>query len=71
MRRHPLLISIVAMMIAVASATLSADKVTLRSGKTVSGSFMGADVKTVRLLLANGQIAETGIESIAWQGSPA
>jgi len=58
MRRHPLLISIVAAMIAGASVTLSADKVTLRSGKTVSGSFMGADVKTVRLLLANGSIAE-------------
>ncbi|HUC76586.1 MAG TPA: YMGG-like glycine zipper-containing protein [Vicinamibacterales bacterium] len=65
MRRHPLLISIVAAMIAVASVTLSADKVTLRSGKTVSGSFMGADVKTVRLLLANGSIAEFPVEDVS------
>jgi len=65
MRRHPLLISIVAAMIAGASVTLSADKVTLRSGKTVSGSFMGADVKTVRLLLANGSIAEFPVEDVS------
>jgi len=49
----------------IGSSTLSADRVKLRSGKTVEGSFMSADVKTVRLLLANGQIADLPVDSIA------
>jgi hypothetical protein len=51
--------------LAVASATLSADSVRLRSGKTVSGSFMSGDAKVVRLLLANGSIAEFPIKDVA------
>jgi YMGG-like Gly-zipper len=46
------------------SAQLSADRVRLRSGKVVEGSFMGADVKTVRLLLANGTVAEFKVEDV-------
>jgi hypothetical protein len=50
--------------LAVAGATLSADSVKLRSGQTVSGSFMSGDAKAVRLLLANGSIAEFPIKDI-------
>ncbi len=41
-----------------AGATLTADRVKLRSGQAVDGSFMSADVKVVRVLLASGKIAE-------------
>ena len=51
-------------MIAVAGVTLSADKVTLRSGQVVNGNFMSADVKIVRLLLANGKIAEFPVDGV-------
>ena len=44
------------------SATLSADRVRLRSGKVVEGMFMGADSKTVRVLLDSGQVSEIPIE---------
>lgn len=37
---------------------LSADRVHLRSGKVVEGTFVGADAKTVRLLLPSGVRAE-------------
>src|SRR5262249_46000830 len=42
--------------------TLSADRVKLRSGKVVEGMFMGADSKTVRVLLESGQVSEIPIE---------
>jgi len=44
------------------SATLSADRVKLRSGKVIEGMFMGADSKTVRVLLDSGQVSEIPIE---------
>jgi outer membrane lipoprotein SlyB len=43
-------------------ATLSADRVRLRSGKVVEGMFIGADSKAVRILLDSGQVAEVPIE---------
>ena len=43
-------------------ATLSADRVRLRSGKVVEGMFIGADSKAVRMLLDSGQVAEVPIE---------
>jgi len=46
-------------------ASLSADRVKLRSGQVVSGSFMSADVKIVRILLDNGRIAELKVEDIS------
>ena len=46
-------------------ATLSADRVKLRSGQVVSGSFMSADVKVVRVLLDNGRIAEFKVEDVS------
>src|SRR6185436_9157805 len=47
------------------SAALSADRVKLRSGQVIDGAFMSADVKIVRLLLANGQIAEIKVDTIS------
>ena len=45
-------------------ATLSADRVRLRSGKVISGTFIGADSKAVRILLDSGQVSESPIEDI-------
>ncbi len=42
-------------------ATLSADRVKLKSGKIIEGMFVGADSKTVRILLDNGKVTEVGI----------
>ena len=47
------------------TASLSADRVRLRSGQAVTGSFMSADVKIVRVLLENGKIAELPVEDIS------
>jgi hypothetical protein len=47
-----------------AVAPLSADRVQLRSGKVVDGTFVGADSKAVRLLLANGSRAEFPIGDV-------
>jgi hypothetical protein len=43
-------------------ATLSADRVRLRSGKIVEGMFIGADSKSVRILLDDGRVSEVPIE---------
>jgi hypothetical protein len=42
-------------------ASLSADRVKLKSGKVVEGMFIGADSRTVRVLLDNGQVTEVPI----------
>ena len=65
MKTHTFLLSSIAAIVVLAGAALSADKVTLRSGQVVSGSFMSADVKIVRLLLANGKIAEFPVDGIS------
>jgi hypothetical protein len=62
MRKHSALV--VMAIVAAAGITLSADKVTLRSGQVVTGNFMSADVKIVRLLLANGKIAEFPVDGV-------
>jgi hypothetical protein len=46
-------------------ATLSADRLRLRSGEAVDGSFVSADTKVVRVLLANGQVAEFQVDTVA------
>ena len=51
--------------VCVATATLSADKVRLRNGQSVTGSFLSGDAKVVRVLLANGQVAQFPIDDIA------
>jgi hypothetical protein len=52
-------------LLTIAAATLSADRVRLRSGKTVEGSFMSADVKAIRMLLANGSIATFPLDDVS------
>ena len=47
------------------TATLSADKVRLRSGQAVDGSFISADPQIIRVLLANGKIAEFPVGDVA------
>ena len=44
------------------SVSLSADRVRLRSGKTVEGMFMGGDSKSVRVLLDDGSVSEIPLE---------
>ena len=55
----------VAVALGVATATLSADKVRLRNGQSVTGSFLSGDAKVVRLLLANGQVAQFPVDDVA------
>jgi hypothetical protein len=43
------------------AVSLSADRVKLRSGKVIEGMFMGADSKSVRVLLDDGQVSEVPI----------
>ena len=57
--RHLLSIAIV---VIAAGASLSADRVRLRSGKVVEGMFIGGDSKTVRLLLDSGSVSEIRLE---------
>ena len=52
---------IVAVLVLAAGASLSADRVRLRSGKVVEGTFIGADSKAVRILLDDGQVSEIPI----------
>ncbi len=48
------------------STSLFADKVRLKSGKVVEGMFIGADSRTVRVLLDSGQVTEIPIgDSVA------
>ena len=53
---------IAAMLVLGDRASLSADRVRLRSGKVVEGMFIGGDSKTVRVLLDNGQVSEVRLE---------
>jgi hypothetical protein len=62
--RYIVVLSSLAVLIA-GSATLSADRVKLRSGQAVDGQFMSADVKVVRLLLPNGQVTEFSVTDVA------
>jgi hypothetical protein len=51
-----------ALLVLMVGATLSADRVKLKSGKVIEGMFVGADSKAVRILLDNGKVTEVGIE---------
>ncbi len=53
---------ITALLVLMLGATLSADRVKLKSGKVIEGMFVGADSKAVRILLDNGKVTEVGIE---------
>jgi hypothetical protein len=52
---------VTAILLLVTSASLSADRIRLRSGKTIEGAFVGADSKSVRILLDNGSLSEVAI----------
>lgn len=64
MSRRSVVTVTVAILLAIAS-NASADRIRLRSGKAVNGLLMGADPKSVRLLLDNGSVAEFPVEDIA------
>jgi hypothetical protein len=51
--------------IVIGGASLSADRVKLRSGQVVEGSFMSADVKVVRLLLTDGTVADFPVKDVS------
>ena len=51
-----------AVIVAAAGASLSADRVRLRSGKVVEGMFIGGDSKSVRVLLDSGSVSEIRLE---------
>ena len=55
---------ITGLLVLAVSAPLSADKIRMRSGKVAEGTFIGADSKSVRLLLDNGQVSEMPIERV-------
>jgi hypothetical protein len=65
MRHHFVSGLVLVATLAITAAAASADSVRLRSGQVVNGSFMSADVKSVRLLLANGQVAEFAIDELS------
>jgi hypothetical protein len=44
------------------AAPSSADTIRLRSGKAITGQFIGGDSKSVRVLLDNGQVSEVPLE---------
>jgi hypothetical protein len=53
--------AIVAALTLAGSVVLQADRVKLRSGKVVEGMFIGADSKTVRVLLDDGSVTEVPV----------
>jgi hypothetical protein len=53
------------MLVLLVGVTLSADRVRLRSGKTVEGMFIGADSKAVRILLEDGRVSEVPLDEAA------
>jgi hypothetical protein len=64
MRGRLSIVSGVFTVLAIGAGTASADRVRLRSGQAVTCSFMSADVKTIRVLLGNGSIAEFPVEDV-------
>jgi hypothetical protein len=64
MRKPVLLFATWLAVLALGSATLLADRVKLRSGKSVEGSFMAADSKSIRVLMDSGIVAEIPIDEV-------
>ena len=64
MQSRSLTVSTTAVLLIWASTGLLADRVRLRSGQTVNGHFMSADVKIVRMLLDNGRVAEFPVADV-------
>ena len=60
-----------AFLVLAVGVSLSADRVRLRSGKIIDGTFVGADSKSVRVLMADGRVSEVPIqETVAVEFSP-
>ena len=57
--------TLVGLVVLMAGASLSADRLRLRSGKAVEGMVIGSDSTSVRILLANGTRSEFPIGDIA------
>ena len=55
---------ITALLVLSVGASLSADRVRLRSGKAIDGMFIGGDSKSVRVLLDSGQVSEVLLEDV-------
>ena len=53
---------ITAVLILALGSSLLADRVRLRSGKVITGMFIGGDSKSVRVLLDNGQVSEVPLD---------
>ena len=60
MRRHPKVVA--ALLVVLTGASLSADRIRLRSGKVIEGIYIGGDSKTVKILLDNGSVSQVPIE---------
>jgi outer membrane lipoprotein SlyB len=65
MRLNSFIVSSAAAILVTHAATASADQLKLRNGQAVTGSFMSADVKIVRMLLGNGKIAEFPVDTVS------
>ena len=62
--RHLRRIMVVLLMLATGTV-VSADRIRLRSGKVIEGTFTGADSSTLRLLLANGTRSDVPVKDVA------
>jgi len=60
--RMPGRVGITVLLVLATSVSLAADRIRLRSGKIVTGMFMGGDSKSIRVLLDNGQVSEVALE---------
>ena len=65
MTKPVMFLATMALVGAMTGASLSADRVRLRAGQTVTGDFLSADGKVVRVLLANGRIAEFKVADVS------
>ena len=55
---------VTAILVLMAGASLSADRVQLRTGQAVEGIYIGGDSKAVRLLLDSGRVAEFMLDQV-------
>jgi len=65
MKQSILFLAGLTLAVAATTASLSADRVKLRNGQSVTGSLLSADVKVIRFLLGNGSIVELKVEDVA------
>jgi hypothetical protein len=64
-------LSVMLALVVATGVSLSADRIKLRSGKVIEGMFRGADSKSVRVLLDDGQVSEVPItDAVSVEFSP-